>query len=251
MKYQKELLVTKKTVLNPMCFLLHLKSEEPLCNIQAGQFVNILVKDIADRILRRPISIHDVDYTNNEIIVVVQKIGKATTKLSLINEGDKLDVVFPLGNSFPLIGEKPLLIGGGVGTAPLYYLSKKFNENNIRPTILIGAKTKDQLFLIDKYSAVADVYISTEDGSVGEKGMVTTNSILNQQFTSYLTCGPAPMMKAIAIEAQKRGVDCYVSMENRMACGIGACLCCVTATTKGNECVCTAGPVFNANDIKW
>ena len=250
MKYQKELVVFKKEKLNPACFLLELKSEEPLCEILPGQFVNILVKGVAERLLRRPISIHDVDYKTNIISLVVQKAGLATEKLSLINEGDKLDVVFPLGNSFPTEENHPLLIGGGVGTAPLYYLAKTYYNKGIKPTVLIGARTEDQLFLIDKYITVADVYFSTEDGSIGEKGLVTTNSIMNGSFSAILTCGPTPMMKSVADVAAKKQIPCFVSFENRMACGIGACLCCVTDTkSEGNVCVCTNGAVFDSKEL--
>lgn len=252
MKRQEDLLVISNTELNKNCFLLKLKTETSLSDIMAGQFVNVLVKDVQDRILRRPISIHDVDMENNILSIVVQKVGKSTNKLSEIKAMDKLSVVYPLGNSFPMDEKRPLLIGGGVGTAPLYYVAKKYNDQNIRPTILIGAKTKEQLFLIDKYEQVADVKISTEDGSIGEKGLVTTNSILEEEFSAYLVCGPHPMMKAVYEMASKKDIKCFVSLENRMACGIGACLCCVTDTKDmGNVCVCTYGPVFDANEIKW
>ena len=250
MKYQKELLVYRKENLNPACFLLELKSTKPLCDILPVQFVNILIKDVAERLLRRPISIHDVDYNANTVSVVVQKIGLATEKLSLINEGDKLDVVFPLGNSFPTEEKCPLLVGGGVGTAPLYYLAKTYYNKGIKPTVLIGARTKDQLFLTDKYKTVADVFISTEDGSIGEKGLVIANSVMDESFSAILTCGPTPMMKAVANMAEKKQIPCFVSLENRMACGIGACLCCVTETkSEGNVCVCTRGAVFNSKEL--
>ncbi|MBR1626155.1 MAG: dihydroorotate dehydrogenase electron transfer subunit [Bacteroidales bacterium] len=252
MKYQQDLMIEKKEFLNKNNFLLILKSRTSLPEILPGQFVNILVHDVADRLLRRPISIHDADYSSDTISVVVQKIGKATEKLSLVNEGEVLNVVFPLGNSFSVEEKRPLLVGGGVGTAPLYYLAKKYYERGIRPVVLIGARTKEQLFLIEKYSSIADVYISIEDGSAGEKGLVTDNSILQKEFSAILTCGPTPMMKAVNKEALKKNIPCYVSLENRMACGIGACLCCVSDTVnEGNVCVCTKGPVFDANDLKW
>ena len=252
MKYQQDLLVTGKELLNKNNFLLELQSSTPIGDIFPGQFVNVLVEHIPDRLLRRPISIHNVDFTTNTITVIVQKIGKATNKLSAIREGDKLNVVFPLGNYFPMKEKQPLLVGGGVGTAPLYYLAKTYYDKGTKPTMLIGAKTKEQLFLIDRYKQIADVHISTEDGSVGERGLVTQNSIMNQSFSAIITCGPTPMMKAISMEAEQRQIPCYVSLENRMACGIGACLCCVTDTkSDGNVCVCVEGPVFNAKDLKW
>lgn len=252
MKYQQDLLITKKEFLNPTNFLLRLQSSKSLCPILPGQFVNILVENVPERMLRRPISIHDVDYSSNEISIIIQNIGKATEQLSLVQQGDKLNVVFPLGNGFPTQTANPLLIGGGVGIAPLYYLSKIYHKKGIKPTVLIGARTKQQLFLIEKYRQVANVFVTTEDGSSGVKGLVTTHPILSKPFSAILTCGPTLMMKAIANIARTKNIDCFVSLENRMACGIGACLCCVTNTiTEGNVCICTRGPVFNANEIKW
>lgn len=251
MKHLEEFTVENNISLNRDCFLLALKSPISLQEIKPGQFVNVEVKDVADRILRRPISIHDVDLEKNILYIVVQKVGKATKKLSSVNKGEQLSIIFPLGNGFDIEGEKPLLIGGGVGTAPLLLLAKEFGRKEITPTILIGARTNEQLFLTNRYNAVGNLSISTEDGSVGEKGLVTANSILNNDFDVVYCCGPTPMMKAVSEWAKERNIKCYVSLENRMACGIGACLCCVNETKDGhNVCVCTEGPVFNSMDIK-
>lgn len=251
MKHLEEFTVENNISLNRDCFLLALKSPISLQEIKPGQFVNVEVKDVADRILRRPISIHDVDLEKNILYIVVQKVGKATKKLSSVNKGEQLPIIFPLGNGFSTEGKNPLLIGGGVGTAPLLLLAKEFRRKEITPTILIGARTNEQLFLTNRYNAVGNLSISTEDGSVGEKGLVTANSILNNDFDVVYCCGPTPMMKAVSEWAKERNIKCYVSLENRMACGIGACLCCVNETKDGhNVCVCTEGPVFNSMDIK-
>ena len=251
MKHLEEFTVENNISLNRDCFLLALKSPISLQEIKPGQFVNVKVKDVADRILRRPISIHDVDLEKNILYIVVQKVGKATKKLSSVNKGEQLSIIFPLGNGFSTEGKNPLLIGGGVGTAPLLLLAKEFRRKEITPTILIGARTNEQLFLTNRYNAVGNLSISTEDGSVGEKGLVTVNSILNNDFDVVYCCGPTPMMKAVSEWAKERNIKCYVSLENRMACGIGACLCCVNETKDGhNVCVCTEGPVFNSMDIK-
>ena len=244
-------IVEKKIKLNRDNFLLALKSPISLYGIKSGQFVNVEVKDVADRILRRPISIYDVDKDNNILYLVVQRVGKATKKLSEIREREGISVIFPLGNGFEAKGKKPLLIGGGVGVAPLYLLAKEFKKNNITPTILIGARTNEQLFLTNRYNAVGNLSISTEDGSVGEKGLVTQNTVLRNDFDVIYCCGPTPMMQAVSFFAQEKGIECFVSLENRMACGIGACLCCVNENKEGrNICVCTEGPVFNTKDIK-
>lgn len=251
MKHIEDLLVVKNTALNPYYFLLELRSESKLPNILPGNFVNVLVQGVSDRILRRPISIHDVNYERNSFSLVVQKIGKATQQLSLIKKGESLSVVSPLGNSFPLDYKRPLLMGGGVGIAPLYYLAKCYNEKGIRPYVVYGAKTKELLFATKEFSKISNLYISTEDGSESEKGFLTQNSLLEKDdFDCILTCGPTIMMKNVNDIAKKKNVPCFVSLENRMACGIGACLCCVVDTIEGNVCTCTEGAVFNAKDLK-
>ena len=252
MKHLSNFIIVENKELNENCFLLVLKSDEPLEDIKPGNFVNVEVKDIQDRMLRRPISVYDVDYQANTISLVIQKIGKATKKLADIQVNEKISIIYPLGNSFPTDYKKVLLVGGGVGTAPLYYLAKKYNDLGVRPDILIGARTNKQLFLIDKYKQLGNVSISTEDGSLGEKGIVTTNSLINRNYEAVLCCGPTPMMKAVSKIFEKKDIPCYVSLENRMACGIGACLCCVQDTKeKGNVCVCTKGPVFLSKELNW
>ncbi|MBR1770067.1 MAG: dihydroorotate dehydrogenase electron transfer subunit [Bacteroidales bacterium] len=251
MKYLEIFTVESNIALNKTCFLLVLRSPVSLETVAAGQFVSIEVKGEDERILRRPISIHDVDKTNNLLYLVVQRIGKATNRLAEIKKNDEISLVFPLGNGFAIEGEKPLLIGGGVGTAPLYLLAKEFKSRGIVPDILIGARTNEQLFLTNRYSALGNLSISTEDGSVGERGLVTQNSVLKKDFDVIYSCGPTSMMRAVADLAKKRNIKCYLSLENRMACGIGACLCCVNENKEGhNVCVCTDGPVFLSDDIK-
>ncbi|MDO5759725.1 MAG: dihydroorotate dehydrogenase electron transfer subunit [Bacteroidota bacterium] len=251
MKHLENFIVEDNIKINKDNFLLALKSPVSLSGVKSGQFVNVEVKNIAERILRRPISIHDVDKEKNILYLVVQKVGKATNKLSLIKKGESLSIVFPLGNGFEIKGKQPLLIGGGVGVAPLYLLAKEFKRKGITPSILIGARSNEQLFFTNRYNAVGLLSISTEDGSVGEKGLVTENPILRNNFDVVYCCGPTPMMRAVSLWAKEKGVECFVSLENRMACGIGACLCCVNEDKEGhNVCVCTEGPVFNSMDIK-
>ncbi len=175
--------------------------------------------------------------------------------LSKLKPKEKVNLVYPLGNGFSLdkAGDKPLLIGGGVGIAPLLYLSKVLKNNGAEPEILFGARDKSGLLRLDEFKTYTKVYTTTEDGSDGEKGFVTDHSLMKnpQKYTSILVCGPTPMMKAVAKVAQASGVRCEVSLENKMACGIGVCLCCVTETKEGNKCVCSQGPVFDVNDLKW
>jgi dihydroorotate dehydrogenase electron transfer subunit len=148
--------------------------------------------------------------------------------------------------------KKHLLVGGGVGTAPLLYMGAQMSLMGFRPTFLLGARTADMLLQLEDFKRVGDVYVTTEDGTMGEKGFVTQHSILfKQHFDRISVCGPSPMMKAVARFAKQNGVPCEVSLENMMACGLGACLCCVEKTVKGNVCVCTEGPVFDVNELTW
>jgi len=159
-----------------------------------------------------------------------------------------------LGNSFSVVGEgKALIVGGGSGIAPFIQLGRELKRRSIQTTFLIGGRTKNDVFLTDEFSKFGEVLVTTEDGSRGEKGFVTHHSVFSGDFdfNKIYTCGPDPMMKAIAKIATEKNIDCKASLENMMACGIGACLCCVTPTINGNKVVCTEGPVFNTKELGW
>lgn len=227
----------------------------PLPPMMPGQFAQLRVDGSKETFLRRPISINFVDTKQNQIWFLVQLVGAGSCALGRLKEGDTLNALLPLGNGFsmPVSAEKKhLLVGGGVGTAPLLYLGAQMNLMGMRPTFLLGARTKDMLLQMEDFQRVGDVYVTTEDGSAGEKGFVTQHSILfKQHFDRISVCGPSPMMKAVAKFARANSVPCEVSLENMMACGLGACLCCVEKTVKGNVCVCTEGPVFDINELTW
>ena len=234
--------------------LMRLRSEQPLPDIHPGQFVQVRVDGSPSTYLRRPISIHDVDFQKNEITLLVQQVGEGTRHLASAKEGDLINMVLPLGNGFtiPEKGEKVLLVGGGIGIAPLYYFAKVLNDKGIRPVLLLGGKTEADLLRLSDYQRLGDIFVTTEDGSLGEKGFVTMHSVWQQQnFDKIYVCGPKPMMKAVAKLAAEKGIWCEVSLENLMACGLGACLCCVEDTVEGHVCVCKEGPVFNTRRLKW
>lgn len=227
----------------------------PLPPMMPGQFAQLRVDGSKETFLRRPISINFVDTKLNQIWFLVQLVGAGSRALGRLREGDTLNALLPLGNGFSMpvsADKKHLLVGGGVGTAPLLYLGAQMNLMGMRPTFLLGARTKDMLLQMEDFERVGDVYVTTEDGSAGEKGFVTQHSILfKQHFDRISVCGPSPMMKAVARFARANSVPCEVSLENMMACGLGACLCCVEKTVKGNVCVCTEGPVFDINELTW
>lgn len=254
-KFAKDLTVSEVSFPNNRYVLLKLTDSQPLPDIRPGQFVEVLVQGSPSTFLRRPISINYVDRENNQLWLLVAMVGEGTKTLGQLSAGDKLNLVFPLGNGFSPVqqaGEEILLVGGGVGVAPLLEYGKYLKAEGARPSFLLGARTKNDLLLLDLFRSIADVYITTEDASLGEKGFVTHHSILSEKrFDRIAVCGPKPMMVNVAKYAKQNDIPCEVSLENMMACGLGACLCCVEKTVRGNVCVCTEGPVFNINDLTW
>lgn len=254
-KHVCDLKVVEYTRLNKRHFLLELEAPVPLPVILPGQFVQALVEDSPSTFLRRPFSIHLVDYKKNTLGLLVQIKGPGTSHLSRLRPGDSLNLIFPLGNSFSLPFTKDvLLVGGGCGVAPLLFLSQFLNQNNIQPTILLGFRTKEEVSEIETYAKHGKVLITTDDGTEGEKGLVIDHSIFQRErleFKKIFCCGPDAMMKSVAKIARMHRIECEVSLENTMACGFGVCLCCITPTDKGNERVCVEGPVFNINRLKW
>lgn len=221
--------------------------------VKPGQFVQVAIDDSKTTFLRRPISINYADYSNDTLWLLVRKAGDGTAHLINKQEGDIINIILPLGNSFsmPVSDSKVLLVGGGVGVAPMLYWGAFLADNGYSPEFLIGARSKSDILQLEHFQSIGKVHISTEDGSLGESGLVIHHSVLQQHWDNIYCCGPAPMMKAIAKVASSINSECEVSLENMMACGLGACLCCVEKTVKGNVCVCTEGPVFNIKQLTW
>ena len=237
--------------LNADTILLVLHSPE-LPEIKPGQFVNVRVDHSPSTFLRRPISVHDVDMEHGLLYLFIKIVGCGTSTLGEIESGQKLNIILPLGNNFSIPSSgRPLLIGGGCGVAPMLHLSREMKARGLSPVVLIGTRTAKDILRKEEFEKYASVYYTTEDGSFGEKGYVTQHSILNESFDRIFCCGPEVMMKAVAGYANSKNIECEVSLENTMACGIGACLCCVTDTKEGHKCVCTEGPIFNIKDLKW
>ena len=255
MKQCKDLKIVTVEHPNDGYVLLKLADTEQLPAIRAGQFVEIKVENSPQTFLRRPISVNFVDEACNELWLLIQVVGEGTRHLASLQVGDTLNVLFPLGNGFSqgVAGERVLLVGGGVGIAPLLEYAKQLKHVGATPYLLLGGRSANNLLQLDLFSQYGEVYVTTEDGSMGEKGFVTNHSVLvnDQLFQRISCCGPKPMMVAVARWAKVHQVKCEVSLENLMACGLGACLCCVEKTVKGNVCVCKEGPVFDINELTW
>jgi dihydroorotate dehydrogenase electron transfer subunit len=255
-KYVQDFTILKNIRINPRHFVFELLAPTKLPPLFPGQFVELWVEDTNQAFLRRPFSIHAVNTDTNTIKLLVQIKGEGTKSLGQKRVGEKVNLIFPLGNSFTLPDKKEevLLVGGGCGVAPLLFLAMELNKKGINPKILVGGKTKKDLLETDEYGKYGEVLITTEDGSEGEKGLVTDHSIFREEnpgFNLIYSCGPDPMMKKVAEMAVKYNVGCNVSLENSMACGFGVCLCCVTPTVKGNQRVCVEGPVFDTAVLGW
>ena len=246
-------------------------------NAKPGQFVEVKCSDKTDVLLRRPLGVHRI--TKSGIELLYEVVGKGTEKLSKRKAGDTLDIIGPLGSGFELSPnsklQTPILIAGGVGVAPLLALAEKLAYSveriayikNSRIDVFIGAKTKSHILCEKEFKKLgANLYITTEDGSKGEKGLITElffEHLSAKRYTLNATiyaCGPAPMLKAVARIAEKNNIPCQVSLEERMACGVGVCLGCPVRVKTNDErrttndeykMVCKDGPVFNAKEIKW
>ncbi len=250
-------LVAAEQLHHDYCLLRLQNPSGPLPTMLPGQFVQVRIDDEPHTMLRRPISINLC--TSNELWLLVHAIGPGTRRLASLQAGDTVNAVLPLGRGFtlPEAAEAPdqryLLVGGGVGTAPLLFLGQELLRMGSQPTFLLGARTADDLLQLDLFSAMGPTYVTTEDGSAGEKGFVTHHSLwqdTSQHFTRICTCGPKPMMWAVAKAAEEHATPCEASLENMMACGLGACLCCVENTVDGNVCVCQEGPVFDTRKLR-
>lgn len=210
-----------------------------------GQFVNIKLDGF---FLRRPISV--CDYKENELTLIYKVVGEGTEVMANMTEGQKLDILTGLGNGFDtsLSGDKPVVIGGGVGVPPMFNLAKKLVEEGKNVTAVLGFNKEEEIFYKSEFEAIgAKVVITTCDGSVGVKGFVT-DALKDIDFTYTYSCGPEPMLKAVYNSSSVSG---QYSFEERMGCGFGACMGCSCKTKYGNKRICKDGPVLVKEEIIW
>lgn len=214
-----------------------------------GQFVHIRVGAGTSNVLRRPISISDINLEKSQFTITYRADGDGTRKLTEYQSGDSIDILSPLGNGYPV--EKSghvLIIGGGIGVPPLYELAKQLNSIGVKTTHVLGFNSAKDIFYEEKFKALGETFIATADGSYGTEGFVTdVTRNLTAEFDRFYACGPKVMLKAVSDEMDIEG---YVSLEERMGCGFGVCYACVCDRTDGTQAkVCTDGPVFKKGEV--
>jgi dihydroorotate dehydrogenase electron transfer subunit len=245
--------VSQKTIATDI-YDLTIQTKDIAAQAKAGQFISLYCND-GTKLLPRPISLCGIDREAGTLRMVYRVTGEntGTEEFSKMKEGDTIRVLGPLGNGFELGNKKAFLIGGGIGIPPMLQLAK---ELNCEKTAVLGYR--DELFLLDDFNEVCTTYIATEDGSAGTKGNVIDAIRANALEADVIyACGPTPMLRALKAYAKEHDMECYVSMEERMACGIGACLACVCKTKDkdhhtnvNNKRICKEGPVFNAMEVE-
>ncbi|GFO54663.1 dihydroorotate dehydrogenase B (NAD(+)), electron transfer subunit [Geomonas sp. Red276] len=263
-------MVLSNVEVSPGYFRMRMTAPQELQESSPGQFLMLKVVDAIDPLLRRPFGLFDVGTFAPEYAgcgtqcyteILYKVVGKGTRMLSALHHGDLVDLLTPLGKGFTAgpAGEEKVLVGGGIGLAPLYYLAKDLVLKGEKVRLFAGGRNRDDILCITEFERLGvETYVSTDDGTLGERGLVT--QVLEQHLGSGMrifACGPTPMLKAVALMAQSRGVPCQVSMEAGMACGVGACLGCVlkganhTDETPDYRCVCKDGPVFDSFELQW
>ena len=235
--------ITENKPLNPLIMKMTLKGDNS--GVKAGQFINVKIDGYY---LRRPISVCEI--VDGGIVIIYKIVGRGTEVLSKLKEGESLDILTGLGNGYDLSasGDKPLLIGGGVGVPPMYQLAKELIALGKKVTVILGFNTQSELFYEKEFKALgASVIVTTLDGSYGVKGFVT-DAMKDLNYSYYYTCGPEPMLKAVFKQSKTDG---EMSFEERMGCGFGACMGCSCKTLIGNKRICKEGPVLKKGEILW
>jgi dihydroorotate dehydrogenase electron transfer subunit len=242
-------------------YRLKVSLSQPIGPIMPGQFAMLSIEGTKDILLPRPFSIHNFDDGENasQLDFLIKVVGKGSTLLAQLLVGSPIRVLAPLGKGFPAppLGYKIIAVAGGIGIAPLFPLIVRLKTSNIALHLFYGAKSREDLICLHELLKLEEIAISisTEDGTSGEHGIVT--KLLKHKIPQdgedmvMYACGPEPMLKAVAEFAEDREMPCWISLERRMACGVGACLGCVVNTKKGYTCSCLNGPVFESKEIMW
>ncbi len=269
---QFKTMVISNAEVSPGYFRMRLTAPQEFAQAKPGQFVMVRVRDAVDPLLRRPFGIFDLGTFESEypgawpqiyFEILYRVVGKGTAMLSTLHHGDHLDILGPLGTGFTPAGPdtETILVGGGVGLAPLYYLAKEVVKSG-RIRLFVGGKTQEDILCITEFERLGvETYVATDDGTLGASGLVT--EVMERHLKgdvpskAIFACGPMPMLKAVAEIARREAIPCQVSLEAYMACGMGACLGCVVKGRDHGEhtpdyrCVCKDGPVFDFQELQW
>lgn len=244
--------VVENRVIGPMVRWLTLDAPAIARSARPGQFVHIRVGASSDPLLRRPLSIAAADAATGTIGLIYRIVGRGTALLGQLLPGDKADCMGPLGNGFDLAAQRPLLVGGGMGLAPLVFLARQLCPRPV--SVLMGGRSLQEMFWQDTFGDTCrNVHVTTDDGSLGRRGFTVDQLpelLADGDYDMIYACGPRPMLEGVARQSNIHGVPCQVSLEDYMACGVGACLSCTCAGTDGKRRkVCSDGPVFRAEEV--
>jgi len=226
-KFVSDVLIVENKLLSADFCVIEVEAAFNLSDFKPGQFAQLKVDNSPETFLRRPISIHDVNVAKNRFKMLVQTLGKGTETLYRLKVGNNLNIIAPLGNgfSFPEKGERTVLVGGGTGIAPLLFLGKSLKNNDFEPEFLLGFRNRERVILKEEYESIGTVHITTEDGSVGEKGFVTDHPVfLDKNVNRIYCCGPDAMMKTVANHCINNNIACEIYRDNFMASGYGICI---------------------------
>lgn len=224
--------------------------------IKPGQFIHMQLPGYEAHILRRPFSVYRAHPADGSIEVIYQVVGEGTRFMTGLEAGQTCSIIGAMGHGWEAVDGKALLVGGGVGAAPLFLFAEELAAANHPFDVVLGAQTEAMLVTRADYAAILgrEPILATDDGSCGHAGFCTEpvrEALASGDYAAVYCCGPEPLMRAVAGIAEDAGVACWVSMEKRMACGVGACLSCVVETVAGKKRSCVDGPVFNAKDVVW
>lgn len=261
MPIQEKCRILDHQKVGPRHYKLILSSAYISSHTEPGQFVNVKCSESRDPLLRRPLSVHRVSPEHKTFELLYEVVGKGTELLTRYFVGEEIDILGPLGQGFKVDPNKQIhiLVAGGMGVAPLRALSEQITGHVVY--VFVGARTSDLVLCEEQFRKITDqVLVATDDGSYGKKGFISDilfdfieNGLATRdsRLATVYACGPRPMLKAIAEMASQKGIDCQLSMEERMACGVGACLGCAIKTKSGYKMVCKDGPVFEAKELVW
>lgn len=250
--------VVDNVKVGPRLYVMTVRAPKIASAIGPGQFVHMRVPGMDDHILRRPFSVYARDADAGTLDILYQTVGFGSRHMTELKAGAETELIGPVGHGWqrPDNARRVMLVAGGVGAAPLFMFAEDLLAHGAKVDVVLGAQTKDALVTRDRYAALlgCEPNCSTDDGSFGRHGFCTAAAeelLANGGYDLVCACGPEPVMRITAGLARSAGVPCQVSLERRMACGVGACLSCVVDTVNGKRRACVDGPVFDASEVVW